>query len=126
MRVYGIGVDVVEIERIEEVLGRHGRRFLEKILTEEERAYCDLQADPLPHIAARFAAKEAVAKALGTGIGRDLGWLDMEVRRDPRGAPEMFLSGAGAEFARQVGIVEVKISLSHAKTCAVAQAMALA
>jgi holo-[acyl-carrier protein] synthase len=125
MRVHGIGVDVVEIDRIEEVLGRHGRRFLEKILTEEERAYCDLQADPLPHIAARFAAKEAVAKALGTGIGGDLGWLDMEVRRDPRGAPEMCLSGAGAAFARRMGIVEVKISLSHARTCAVAQAMAL-
>ena len=125
MKVFGIGIDLVETERIAEVLERHGERFLEKILTPEERSYCQRQADPLPHVAARFAVKEAVAKAFGTGIGADLGWLDMDVTRDESGAPRLTLSGAGADFARRMGIVEVKISLSHVKSCAVAQAMAL-
>ena len=125
MGVFGIGIDIVEIDRIEDVIARHGQRFLEKVLTDGERDYCLAQARPAPHIAARFAVKEAVAKALGTGIGAELGWLDMEVVRSATGAPVLVLAGAGAGFARRHGISEVKISLSHARDYAAAQAVAI-
>ncbi|MBB5353627.1 holo-[acyl-carrier protein] synthase [Haloferula luteola] len=125
MEVFGIGIDIVEIGRIEETLERHGERFLEKILTEAERAYCLSHKRPAVHVAARFAAKEAISKAFGTGIGKDLGWLDVEVIRHETGAPLVRLYGAGAVFARSVGIAEVKISISHARDYAVAHAMAM-
>ncbi|GAA5481948.1 holo-ACP synthase [Haloferula sargassicola] len=124
MQVFGIGIDIIEIHRIEETLGRHGERFLHKILTEREQAYCLAQKRPAVHVAARFAAKEAVSKAFGTGIGAELGWLDVEVVRREGGAPEILLAGAGAAFAEKSGISEIKISLSHARDYAVAKAMA--
>lgn len=124
MHVFGIGIDIIEIHRIEETLERHGERFLNKILTEGERAYCLAQKKPATHIAARFAAKEAVSKAFGTGIGAELGWLDVEVFRRVGGAPEIRLTGQGAAFAEAAGISEIKISISHARDYAVAKAMA--
>lgn len=124
MQVFGIGIDIIEISRIEETIGRHGERFLHKILTEGERAYCLAQKKPATHIAARFAAKEAVSKAFGTGIGAELGWLDVEVLRKAGGAPEIRLTGAGEAFAKREGIGEIKISISHARDYAVAKAMA--
>lgn len=124
MRIFGIGVDVVEIDRIGELLDRYDERFAEKVFTEGERAYCDSQRDPRPHYAARFSAKEAVAKAFGTGVGKDLNWTDMEITRDALGAPKLVLSGAGKAFADTHGITEVKISLTHAKHYAAANALA--
>lgn len=124
MKVFGIGVDVVEIDRIGELLERYDGRFAEKVFTADEVAYCESQRDPRPHYAARFAAKEAVAKALGTGIGKDLNWTDMEVVRDEMGAPSLRLSGAGRAFAEAHGISEVKISLTHARHYAAANALA--
>lgn len=124
MQVFGIGIDIIEISRIEEVLERHGDRFLKKILTVAERDYCMAQKKPATHIAARFAAKEAVSKAFGTGIGSDLGWLDVEVMRRSTGAPQIRLTGPGAAFAEKEGIGEIKISISHARDYAVAKAMA--
>jgi holo-[acyl-carrier protein] synthase len=108
MGIYGIGIDVVEVERIESSMAEFGERFAQKIFTQAERDYCSAQKRPALHYAARFATKEAVAKAFGTGIGKDLGWLDMEIIRRESGEPALVLSGAGKAFAEAKGIVEVK------------------
>ncbi|MFD0894579.1 holo-ACP synthase [Luteolibacter ambystomatis] len=125
MRLIGIGIDVVEVQRIAEALERHGEAFGERIFTAEERRYCSSQKRPALHYAARFAAKEAVAKAFGTGIGKDLGWLDMEIIRRESGEPAIVLSGTGKAYAEANGITEVKISLTHARDYAAANAVAL-
>lgn len=125
MRIHGIGIDVVEVERVERLLREAGTRFVERVFTAAERAYCDSQARPALHYAARFAAKEAVAKAFGTGIGEQLAFLDVEVTRDERGAPRVVLGGAGKEFALRAGIGEVLVSLTHSRDHAAANAVAL-
>lgn len=125
MSVLGIGIDVVEVERIASSMAEFGERFATRIFTVAERAYCDAQKRPELHYAARFAAKEAVAKAFGTGIGKELGWLDMEIVRRESGEPALELSGAGKAFADARGIAEVKISLTHARHYAAANAVAL-
>jgi holo-[acyl-carrier protein] synthase len=126
MRIFGIGIDVVEVERIGSSMAEFGERFALRIFTESERSYCDSQRRPEIHYAARFAAKEAIAKAFGTGIGKELGWLDMEIVRKASGEPCLVLSGAGKAFAELSGITEVKISLSHARHYAAANAVAMA
>lgn len=123
--IFGIGIDVVEVERVESSMAEFGERFSSRVFTEAERAYCDSQKRPAIHYAARFAAKEAVAKALGTGIGKDLSWLDMEIRRRESGEPEVFLSGDGAKFAKDNNLGQIKISLTHAQHYAAANAVAL-
>ena len=125
MHIFGIGIDVVEVERIEHSLQEFGERFIARVFTEAERRYCDAQRQPGLHYAARFAAKEAVAKAFGTGIGKDLEWLDMEITRKESGEPGLLLGGVGKAFAEAHGIVEIKISLTHAKQYAAANAVAL-
>jgi holo-[acyl-carrier protein] synthase len=125
MRIHGIGIDVVEVERIASAIERHGEPFLARLFTAAERHYCAAQKRPELHYAARFAAKEAVSKALGTGIGGDAGWLDLEIVRDALGAPKLLLHGAAADFAREKGIPEIQISLSHAKDYAAANAVAV-
>lgn len=125
MRLIGIGIDVVEVARITDAIARHDGAFAKRVFTERERAYCESQKRPGLHFAARFAAKEAVAKAFGTGIGKDLSWLDMEIIRRPSGEPAVELSGAGRRFADGNGITEVKISLTHARDYAAANAVAL-
>ncbi|MDP3851480.1 MAG: holo-ACP synthase [Luteolibacter sp.] len=125
MRVFGIGIDVVEVERIASAIGRHGEPFLAKIFTAAERAYCETRKQSSMHYAARFAAKEAVSKALGTGIGAHAGLHDLEVIHDASGAPKLRLSGAAEAFAKQHGITEIQISLTHARDYAAANAIAL-
>ena len=125
MRIFGIGIDVVEVERIAAAIERHGEPFLAKLFTSNERTYCEHHKKPALHYAARFAAKEAVSKALGTGIGGQAGWLDLEIIRDPSGAPKLVLSGNAAEFAKQNGITEIQISLTHAREYAAANALAI-
>jgi holo-[acyl-carrier protein] synthase len=125
MNIFGIGIDVVEVERIASSMAEFGERFASRIFTERERAYCDAQKRPEIHYAARFAAKEAIAKAFGTGIGKELGWLDMEIVRKESGEPQLLLTGAGKDFADTMGIAEVKISLTHAQHYAAANAVAL-
>ena len=125
MAVFGIGIDVVEVERISTSMDEFGERFCSRIFTRAERNYCDRQKRPAMHYAARFAAKEAVAKALGTGIGQDLGWLDVEVRRRDSGEPEVVLSGDGEKFAQANNITQIKISLTHAEHYAAANAVVL-
>ncbi len=126
MRIFGIGIDIVEVERIASAIERHGESFLAKIFTPGERVYCDASKNPAIHYAARFAAKEAVSKSLGTGIGGNAGLHDMEVIHDALGAPKIRLSGAAQAFAGERGISEIQISLTHTKQYAAANAIALA
>ncbi len=126
MSIHGIGIDIVEVARVAAAAEKHGPAFAARFLTPGERAYCDAKARPAIHQAARFAAKEAVAKALGTGIGGDCGWLDIEITRDDAtGAPGVRLTGAAAAFAAARGIAEVRVSLSHTRDTAVANAIAI-
>jgi holo-[acyl-carrier protein] synthase len=126
MNVHGIGIDIVEVARIAAANEKHGPAFAARFLTTNELAYCAAQARPEIHQAARFAAKEAVAKALGTGIGGDCAWHDIEITRDAAtGAPAVRLSGAAAAFTERHGIARVLVSLSHTRDTAVANAIAV-
>jgi holo-[acyl-carrier protein] synthase len=125
MRIIGIGVDVVEIARIAGSIERHGERFLNRVFTEGEQAYCEPMKAPAQFYAARFAAKEAVSKAFGTGIGPTLGWLDIEVRRRGSGEPYVVLHGPGAQLAQERKITEILLSISHSEHYAVANAVAM-
>ena len=123
-RVIGTGVDLVENERIHQLLEKWGPRFKERVFLPAEQAYCDDKASPWLYYAGRFAVKEAVSKAFGTGIGPSLGWLDMEVIRNPEsGAPSIRLSTHGQELAVRQGVDRVLISLSHTHHFAVAHAL---
>lgn len=121
MNLLGIGVDLVEVARINQSLERLGEKFLERVFTPDEIAYCAAMKAPGPFYAARFAAKEAVSKAFGCGIGEQVGWLEIEVRRRESGEPFVVLHGAGAELARRRGVDEIRLSLSHTDHYAVAQ-----
>jgi holo-[acyl-carrier protein] synthase len=121
--ILGIGIDLVEIARIRKMLERHGEHFVARVFTAGEREYCARMADPAPVYAARFAAKEAVSKALGTGIGEQLAWLEIDVRRESSGRPQVILSGAGAKTLAALGATGVLLTLSHAEHYAIAQAM---
>ena len=123
--IFGIGVDIVETERIKQSIERHGSSFLKRIFTKAEQDYCDKMKLSEIHYAARFAAKEAVSKSLGTGFGENLAWTDVEVIRTESGKPLIELSGDGKHFAEEKRIVQVMISLSHSDHYAVANAVAL-
>jgi len=125
MQIYGIGIDIVDTKRIEESISQFGDRFIDRIFTRKERAYCAKMRNPAPHYAARFAAKEAIAKAFGTGIGDKLSWTDMEILRDSLGKPYVVLTGAGKAFAEERGITQIMISLSHSEQHAAANAVAI-
>lgn len=118
----GIGVDMLEIARMERVLARRPS-FVERVFTEEERAYCDRRARPAEHYAARWAAREAVVKALGTGFSGGIGVRDVSVRNDESGRPQAVLTGRALEVAQAQGVREVAISLSHTREVAVANAV---
>ena len=119
----GLGVDIVEIARMRKIIDR-SPAFVEKVYSAAERAYCDSHAHPEVHYATRFAAKEAVLKALGTGFSEGIGWLDVEVRRTSKGRPYVVLTGRAREVAREQGVREIPLSLSYTHTDAVACAMA--
>ncbi len=110
------GIDIIEISRVRQVLERYGKRFLERVYTPGEIAYCRERA---PNLAARFAAKEATMKALGTGV-RGVGWKDIEVVRAESGAPSIKLHGRCKQRAQRLGVQEIAISLSHSREYAVA------
>ena len=122
--VLGIGVDLVENKRMKEALGKWGEAFKKKVFLPGERAYCDSKAQAWHHYAGRFAVKEAVSKAFGTGVSEHIGWLDIEVVRDPTtGAPSVRLSDKGLRLARRRKVGDVLVSLSHTRNYAVAQAL---
>lgn len=110
------GVDLIEIARIEEVVARHGKHYLERIFTPAELEYCGKRAESL---AGRFAAKEAVAKALGTGIG-DVAWKEIEILGDEQNAPTLTLHGAAQHKAKELGLTNWSVSISHSQSHSVA------
>ena len=122
-RILGTGIDIVETGRIRHSIDKFGERFLNRCFWASEVAYCNGMKFPELHFAARFAAKEAISKAFGTGIGQHLGWKDMEIRKRESGEPYAVLHGKGEELARARGVAEVFVSLSHSKDYATAQAV---
>ena len=123
MEILGTGIDLVENARIAASIAKFGDRFLHRIFTEGEIAYCAAMPNPVPHYAARFAAKEAVSKAFGTGIGKALGWKEIEVIRAESGAPSIVLHGGGEELAQRRGVRQVFTSLTHTDAYAAADAL---
>jgi holo-[acyl-carrier protein] synthase len=116
----GTGIDVVEVERIAASIERFGARFLERVFTAGEIGYCQRKKNSAESFAARFAAKEAGAKALGTGIRHGILWTELEVRRLPGGRPTLHFSGRALEMAERLGVRQVSLSLTHSKTMAIA------
>lgn len=122
--VIGLGTDLIEIERVRQSAERFGKRFLERVFTPDEVAYCYSKKSFAESLAARFAAKEAAAKALGTGISRGVGWKEFEVRRKPGHRPEMHLSGRAAEIAAALGVKRISLSLTHTREMSMAVVVA--
>ncbi len=119
--ILGIGVDVIELDRVRRVIARHGDRFFGRVLTEREQSYCLRHRDPGPSVGARFAAKEAWLKALGTGLAEGIGWHDVEVVRKAHNDPPRFeVHGRAAELAAARGVVASHLSISHERSVAVA------
>ena len=124
MNVLGIGTDITEVARISDMLNKHGDLFLQRVFTAAEIDYCVPRKAKSQHLAGRFAAKEAVLKALGTGWSQGIHWTDIEVINEPGGKPVVELHNAAASVAAQAGIRQVLISISHVKETAVAFATA--
>ena len=120
MSVLGIGVDLVECARIERSLERFGEKFLHRVFTDGEIAYSMSMKFPARHLAARFAAKEAVSKAFGTGIGKAMGWRNIDVQKNPSGEPFLVFSGPAQELARQRSVTAAFVTLSHTEHHAIA------
>ena len=121
--ILGLGIDLVENSRIARSLEKFGDKFLARILTESEMAYCKGHKDPAPFAAARFAAKEAVSKAFGTGIGPELGWHDIEIGRRPSGEPFVTLHGKGDALLKERGAQKVHVSITHTQSHSAAVAL---
>jgi holo-[acyl-carrier protein] synthase len=125
MHILGHGIDLVDVARIGEMIDRHGDRFLQRCFTDVERAYCEASTKRRhEHLAARFAAKEAVLKALGTGWRDGIAWTDIEVVREPSGRPTVKLTGEAANIASRLGVQHWHVSLTHTETQAMASAIA--
>jgi holo-[acyl-carrier protein] synthase len=121
--ILGTGIDIIEVARIQASFERFGQRFLTRILRPSEIDYCLGHRRPAPFLAARFAAKEAISKAFGSGIGKELGWQDMEVGRKPSGEPFVILHEGGLRLLRARGGSGVHLSLSHTENYAAAVAI---
>ena len=119
--IVGTGIDIAEVPRIAASIQRFGGRFLRRVFTAGEIRYCESKANRAERYAARFAAKEAAMKALGTGWNRGVRWRDIEVTREPGGRPTILFHGKAAEFAEKLGAVHVALSLSHTAEQAIAQ-----
>lgn len=123
--IFGLGTDIVEIVRIGEMIERHGELFLQRVYTEDEIKYCQRHKEALQHYAGRWAAKEAVMKTLGTGFTKGVGWKDIQVCNTKSGRPIIELSGGAAQVAKNVGIDNVLITISHCRAYATATAIAM-
>ena len=126
MNVVAHGIDLVETHRIMQLHSRHGQRFLDRIFTPVEQAYCLDRKRKFEHLAGRFAAKEAVLKVLGTGWRNGIAWTDIEVTNSPMGEPSVTLTGRCAELAAQRGVRRILLSISHIETHGMASAIGLA
>jgi len=123
LNITGLGVDLVSIPRMRTTIDRWQERFVERVFTEAEIAYCRARRDPAPHFAARFAAKEAGFKALGTGLAMGVHWHELEVRREREEAPTLVLSGRAREIGLGKGANRMLLSLTHDGDYAFAQAI---
>ncbi len=123
--IFGLGTDIVEIVRIGEMIERHGELFLQRVYTESEIRYCQRHKESLQHYAGRWAAKEAVMKTLGTGFTKGIGWKDIQVASTQSGRPVIELSGGAGAYAKNLGIDEVLITISHCRAYATATAIAM-
>lgn len=123
MEVKGLGVDLVEVSRLRRLVERWKERFLRRVFTQAELDYCLKRRDPIPHLAARFAAKEACLKALGTGLRMGVSWRELEVRRESGQPPMLVLSGRSKAIGLSKGATQVLLSLTHDGDYAFAQAM---
>lgn len=119
--IVGTGIDIAEVPRVRKAIERFGDRFLERIYTPAEMRYCDSKANRIERYAARFAAKEAAMKALGTGWNHGVRWRDCEVARLPGGRPTITFHGKAAEFADRLGVKNAALSISHTTEQAIAQ-----
>ncbi len=125
MQVLGIGTDIVECLRIAQMIERHGELFIRRVYTPHEIEYCSSRRSATQHYAGRWAAKEAVLKALGTGWIRGISWRDVEVRHAPGGTPTIALAGGAREVCEKRAVAQMLISISHCRTHATAYALAL-
>jgi len=119
--IVGLGADIAEVDRIEAAIARHGRAFLERVFTPQEIAYCERHRARGERYAARFAAKEATMKALGTGWSRGVRWVDIEVTRLAGGRPTIELHGAARQHAERMGVSRILVSLTHSGNIAFAE-----
>jgi len=118
--IIGSGIDLAEIGRIQQSIDRYGRRFLDRIYTAAEQAYCMRKRKSAESFAGRFAAKEAGAKALGTGISHGVNWLEIEVVREPGGRPALEFHGRAAQIAARLGVAHAALSITHTADLAMA------
>ena len=118
--IIGVGVDLIEVERVENSLRKFPRRFERKVFTETERAYCGRRAVPGRHFAARFAAKEAFLKAIGTGKSQGIAWTDVGIVNQPSGKPELQVTGRARDICNEQGATRMHVSLSHNREHAMA------
>jgi holo-[acyl-carrier protein] synthase len=121
--IIGSGIDLVEIGRIQQSMDRYGRRFLDRVFTRGEQAYCSRKRKSAESFAARFAAKEAGAKALGTGISFGVSWLEIEVVREPGGRPSLLFHGRAAQIAARLGVTRAALSITHTDGLAMASVL---
>jgi holo-[acyl-carrier protein] synthase len=125
MKIVSQGIDLVECDRIREIWQRHGDRFLQRLLTEAEIRHIHKYKNPVPSLAGRFAAKEAILKVLGTGWRGQIAWRDMEITNDPAGQPSVALAGESRRVADRLGITRILISITHTHHHAAASALGL-
>jgi holo-[acyl-carrier protein] synthase len=119
--IVGLGLDIAEIDRIEAAITRHGAPFIERLYTPKETAYCESHRNRFERYAARFAAKEAAMKALGTGWRYGVRWRDIEVAREPSGKPTLNLEGVAREFADKLGVKNISLTITHSGNLALAE-----
>jgi holo-[acyl-carrier protein] synthase len=124
MNIHGIGTDIIECLRIAQMIERHGEHFINRVYTDHEIQYCSARKSATQHYAGRWAAKEAILKAIGTGWIRGISWRDVEVHNLPGGQPVVKLRGGAREAVEQRGITDVLISISHCRSHATAYALA--
>lgn len=125
MEILGIGTDIIECPRIGKMIEQHGELFLRRVYTEREIRYCQSRKHAIEHFAGRWAAKEAILKALGTGWSRGIAWTDLEIRNNASGQPRVLVCGGAKEAALLRGIGDIFVSISHCRTYATAYALAV-
>ena len=123
--VIGIGTEITECLRIARMIERHGELFIDRVYTTEEIRYCQNRKQTTQHFTGRWAAKEAILKALGTGWRKGISWRDIEIRNEPGGRPVVAVRGGVKDAVEQLGVVEIQVSISHCRTHATATAIAL-